>query len=87
MFFHLTYEIAPPDRDTAQQRFKATGGLPPEGVTMHSRWHSAAGHCGYIIAESTDALAIGKWTQAWTDVIAFEVTPVINDEEAAEMIG
>ena len=87
MMFHIAYEFTPEDRDSAQKRFKETGAPPPEGVTMRSRWHSAAGHVGFIIAESSDAVAIGKWMQSWTDLLSFEITLVLTDAEIAEVIG
>lgn len=87
MRFHITYEFVPQERNQAQHRFKETGAPPPEGVTMLGRWHSAAGCKGFMIAESTDAVAISKWTQEWTDLISFEITPVLTDEEVGEVIG
>lgn len=36
MLFHITYTIVPEQRNTAQSRFKESGGLPSDGVTMHS---------------------------------------------------
>jgi Protein of unknown function (DUF3303) len=87
MTFHITYTITPANRNAAQQRLKATGGLPPAGVTMLSRWHCAQGLKGFVLAESTDAEAIAKWIQAWDDLLIFEVTPVITDEQIARVIG
>ena len=87
MPFHITYEVSPQDRDQVQKRFKETGAPPPEGVTMQGRWHSAAGHIGFLVAESSNAIAIGKWMQNWTDLLAFDITPVLTDEEVAEVIG
>ena len=86
MLFHITYEVSPQDRNQVQKRFKETGALPPEGVTMQGRWHSAAGHIGFLVAESSDAVAIAKWMQKWTDLLAFDITPVLTDEEVAEII-
>ncbi len=54
---------------------------------MISRWHCAQGLKGFILAETTDATAIAKWVQDWTDLLSFEVTPVINDEQIARVIG
>lgn len=87
MLFHVTYNFSPQARDQAQKRFKDTGAPPPEGVTMVGRWHSAVGSTGFMIAESSDAVAISKWTQGWTDLLSFEIIPVLNDEEVAEVIG
>jgi Domain of unknown function (DUF3303) len=40
-----------------------------------------------LVAESSDAEAIAKWTQTWTDLLSFEVTPVVTDEQLARVIG
>ncbi len=87
MLFHITYEFSPQEREQAQKRFKETGALPPEGVTMQGRWHSAAGRKGFMIAETGDAVALGKWTQSWTDLLSFEITPVLTEEEVGQVIG
>lgn len=87
MIFHITYRATPDSWKNAQQRFKETGAPPPAGVTMTGRWHSVQGHRGFIIAESDDAEAIAKWMHGWTDLLSAEVTPVINDEQFARVLG
>jgi len=87
LLFHISYEFSPENRDDVQQRFRETGGLPPQGVVMHGRWHCAEGLGGFVVAESDDPVAVAKWTQAWTDLLSFEVTPVLNDEQITEVIG
>jgi len=32
-------------------------------------------------------VAIDEWMQSWTDLLSFEVTPALTDEEFAEVIG
>jgi len=83
----ITYAFSPEDRDEVQARFKETGGLPGPGATMLGRWHNVSGHGGFVLAESNDPIAIGKWMQEWTDFIEFEVTPVNNDEDVMEVLG
>ncbi len=87
MVFHITYSISPGTRNDAQDRFRATGAPPPAGVTMTSRWHSAEGLKGFIIAESSDAEALARWTQAWTDLLTFEIVPVVNDEQLTRVLS
>jgi hypothetical protein len=41
---------------------------------------------GFMVAESSNAPAIAKFMQDWTDLLSFEVTPVITDEELAGVI-
>jgi hypothetical protein len=87
MRYMIEYSISPKDRDVAQARFQETGGLPPAGATMVGRWHRLAGLGGYILCESDDAVALGKWTQAWTDVLTFDIVPVGDDAEITEVLG
>ena len=83
----IEYSLSPGNRDVAQARFQETGGLPPDGATMLGRWHRIAGHAGYVLCEADDAVALGKWMQAWTDLLTFEIVPVANDEEFTEVLG
>ncbi len=87
MLFMITYAFSPEDRDEVQTRFKETGGRPGPGAKMLNRWHHVAGHRGFVLAESNDAIAIGKWMQEWTDLLEFEVTPVNNDEDVMKVLG
>jgi hypothetical protein len=83
MTFLLSWEISAENRDAALARFNETGGLPPEGVTMVSRWHEAGGRAGFAVAESDSAEAIAAWTMQWSDLLTFRVTPVVNDAQFA----
>lgn len=87
MLFMTSYVFRPEARNDAQARFKTTGGLPGPGVTMLGRWHAIGGQRGYVLAESTDSVAIGKWLQEWTDLLTFEVVPVNTDEDVMKVLG
>ena len=87
MLFVIQYEFVPENRDMAQARFRETGAQPPDGVKMIGRWHAAAGGEGMMVCESDDAIAIGLWMQQWTDLLAFHVTPVYDDEGAMKVLG
>ena len=87
MTFVIHYTLGTGVRDLAQNRFKETGGLPPEGATMITRYHCAQGLEGFVICESNDAAALAKWTQAWTDCLNFRILPVIDDGTMAKLIG
>ena len=87
MKFHVTYEFGPESRDETQAQFKETGGLPGDGVTMLGRYHAIEGLTGFILVESDDPIAIGKWMQEWTHLISFQVVPVLDDAGISEVIG
>ena len=59
MLFHVEWEVLPHNRNQAQERFKETGAVPPEGVVM----------------------------QGWTDLLSFNITPVVSDQELVEIFG
>lgn len=87
MKFVVHYTLTPGARDAAQRRFLETAGPPPQGVTMFERWHCAQGLEGFVICESNDAAALGKWTQQWSDLLTFRVLPVVDDQTIAGLIG
>jgi hypothetical protein len=87
MQFMISYVFHPDDRDAVQERFKKTGGTPGEGATLLGRWHAAGGHRGWVLAETSDGVALGKWMQAWTDYLEFEITPVNDDQAVMKVLG
>lgn len=86
MLFHITYSVLSGQRDPAQEKFKKTGAQPPNSVTMKSRHHSINGNKGFIIAETSDPEAMGKWVQEWSKLLSFEIVPVLTDEQVAKVI-
>jgi len=87
MLFMISYTFSPDSRNEVQDRFKKTGGGPGAGVKMLGRWHAIGGHYGFVLAESTDGVAIGKWLQEWTDHLEFDVVPVNDDENVMKVLG
>ena len=54
---------------------------------MKERWHSVDGNRGFLIAETSDIEAFGKWIQDWSDLLVFETTSVLDDEQIAKIIN
>lgn len=81
MIYHIAFDYLPDNRAEVHDRFAQTGAPPPNNVKMVGRWHSAEGNRGWLICETDDGKAIARWLQEWTDLISFEVTPVLTDEE------
>lgn len=87
MHFHITYSIAVEHRDNAEARFKDTGALPPEGVSLVARWHDAGGRRGFMVVEASDMALVARYMRDWTDLITFEIVPVIDDEQLSQIMG
>ena len=87
MKFVITWSVATENYKGAIERFLGTGALPPAGVKMLGRYHGLEGSThGFIVAESADAKGIYTWLADWMDLCSFQVVPVVEDAEAAQML-
>ena len=54
---------------------------------MMGRWHVVGGRRGFLIAEASELEAVAKWTQQWSDLLTFEIDPVLDDEQFMQVIS
>lgn len=66
------------------ERLRERGRLAPDGLRYIDSWvtHDLA-HC-YQLMECDSPLLLNEWIAAWSDLVEFEVHPVISSTEAAE---
>lgn len=69
------------------RRFRAQGRLAPDGVAYVSSWVDEAMHRCYQVMETHDRALLDQWIANWSDLVEFEVHPVITSAEASERIG
>jgi Protein of unknown function (DUF3303) len=69
------------------RRFRDRGRLAPAGLTYVSSWVSEELDRGYQVMETEDRALLDRWIANWSDIVDFEVHPVISSKEAAERIG
>lgn len=86
MQFMVTYSIDIPQRASAEARFLETGAMPPEGVKLLGRWHCTGERRGFMLIDSTDVAAITKFMRDWSDVLNFQISPVVSDEQMAQVM-
>jgi hypothetical protein len=66
------------------QRFKEEGRLAPDGLRYVESWVTQdLSHC-YQLMECDDPAVLDEWIASWSDLVAFEVHPVISSAEAAQ---
>ncbi len=80
MLFKLAWTHTPEARDTTVKQFMATGGMPPEGVSMLSRYHNLDGTGGFAILDTTDSAALADYALDWNGLIKIEITAIMDDE-------
>ena len=68
-------------------RFRERGRLAPPGLEYVSSWVTADGTRCFQIMACDDRSLLDTWMHAWSDLIDFEVVPVITSSEAAARFG
>jgi Domain of unknown function (DUF3303) len=85
--YMITWSFPPDSRNEAIHRFSEGSAMnPPKGVTHLGRWHAAQGGLGWGVVEAKDPKDIAKWLIQWSDVIEYDITPVLSDEELGEVV-
>lgn len=69
------------------RRFRDRGRLAPEGLSYVSSWVDAKLERCYQLMETDSPVVLGQWIAQWSDLVDFEVHPVISSTEAAERIA
>jgi hypothetical protein len=69
------------------RRFRDRGRLAPDGLIYVSSWVDEQLHCCYQLMETEDRTLIDRWISNWSDLVEFEVYPVITSKEAADRIA
>ena len=69
------------------QRFRDHGRLAPEGLQYVSSWVDEKLERCFQLMETDDRSLLDEWISKWSDIVSFEVFPVISSQEAAERIG
>lgn len=87
MIFKFAWVHTPSARDNTVKKFMETGGMPPEQVTMHSRYHNVDGSGGFAIAETENPAALADWALDWNGLIEITITPIMDDETISGVLS
>ena len=69
------------------RRYRDRGRLAPEGLQYVSSWvDEELEHC-FQLMETDDRKLLDEWIANWSDIVEFEIYPVISSKEAAEKIA
>ena len=66
-------------------RLREKGRMMPPGLAYISSWIDLDFKVCYQLMETENASLFQPWTDAWSDLIAFEVVPVRTSAEAAQI--
>ena len=69
------------------RRFRDRGRMAPEGLVYVSSWVDHKLERCYQVMETHDCVLLDGWMANWSDLIDFEVHPVVTSKEAAEKVA
>lgn len=75
------------DAAPVYRRFRDRGRLAPEGLTYVTSWVDERLERCYQVMETDDRALLDQWMANWSDLVDFEVHPVISSTDAAERIA
>ena len=61
--------------------------MAPEGLFYFSSWVTSDLTTCYQVMETADRSLLDEWIAAWSDLVEFEVIPVVTSIEAAQRIA
>ena len=87
MLFKFAWTHSPQARDNTIKQFMATGGMPPEGATLVSRYHNIDGTGGFAIVESLDSGALADYALDRNGLIEINITPLMDNKTISKVLG
>ena len=87
MLFMVIEEFHDGDAVPVYRRFRDEGRLAPEGVTYVDSWVTADLTRCFQVMEASDRTMLDEWISRWSDLVTFDVIPVITSAEARAVIA
>ena len=75
------------DAAPVYRRLRERGRLVPMGLSYLSSWVSERLDRCWQLMETDDRTLLDEWIAHWSDIVDFEIYPVVNSKEAAEKVG
>jgi uncharacterized protein DUF3303 len=83
MLFMIVEHFRGGDPQPVYERFRLRGRLAPEGLRYINSWVTTDLSRCYQIMECEDRDLLDEWIAAWSDLVEFDVLPVITSADAA----
>jgi hypothetical protein len=74
------------DATPVYDRFRDQGRMTPEGLEYVSSWVDTKLERCFQIMETSDPRLMAEWTAHWSDIVDFEVVPVMSSADAVQVM-
>jgi hypothetical protein len=87
MLFMVIETFRNQDAKSVYRRFRDTGRLMPDGLKFISSWVAAdLGRC-FQVMECDDITLLQRWVAQWSDLVEFEIVPMVLGKDTAEALA
>jgi hypothetical protein len=86
MLYMIIESFKNQDAVPVYRRFRDHGRLTPDGLRHVSSWVTTDLATCYQLMECEDRKLLEQWMTRWSDLVDFEVLPVITSSQAVERI-
>ena len=87
MLFMVIERFRNRDAQAVYRRFRDQGRGAPDGLRYVDSWIEANFDRCFQIMECDDARLLQQWVAAWSDLIEFEIVPVVPSSETRAAIA
>jgi hypothetical protein len=87
MLYMVVENFKDGDARPVYRRFRERGRLAPAGLSYISSWVDEKFERCFQLMETVDRNLLDEWIANWSDLVDFEVFPVMTSQEAAEKIA
>jgi hypothetical protein len=83
MLFMVIENFREQNAKAVYRRFHERGRMMPDGLTFVSSYVAAdLGRC-FQVMEANDVTLLQRWVAEWSDLIDFEIVPVVTGKDVA----
>ncbi len=87
MLFMVIEKYRDGDPKPVYRRFKEKGRMCPPGARYVSSWVTADLERCFQVMDCDDRMVLDEWLSNWSDIVDFDVIPIITSENAAATIA
>jgi hypothetical protein len=87
MLFMVIERFRSQDAKSVYRRSREKGRMLPEGVTFVNSWVEADLSRCFQLMECGDVTLLQRWVAEWSDLIHFEIVPIVPGKETAAALA
>ena len=87
MLFMIIERFRNQDAKAVYARFREHGRLAPEGLAYVGSWVEASLDRCFQLMECDDVTLLQRWVAQWSDLVEFEIIPVVPGKETAAALA